>query len=135
MVFDALNLGSSHIINPNISKDSSYLMHQTGENKISVRTVALDDIVGDRTVGFIKMDIEGAEFDALYGAENTIVRDKPFLAICVYHLRGDLFAIMDYFGLYKSMYFVRNGGGDFLTIDFICCTIEKSMYSHGKKWH
>ena len=66
------------------------------ENKISIRTAALDDIVGDRTVGFIKMDIEGAEFDALHGAKNTIVRDKPLLAICVYHLQGDLFAIMDY---------------------------------------
>lgn len=66
------------------------------ENKISIRTVALDDIVGDRTVGFIKMDIEGSELNALHGAKNTIIRDKPLLAICVYHLRGDLFAIMDY---------------------------------------
>ena len=32
----------------------------------------------------------------LYGAENTIVRDKPLLAISAYHLSGDLFAIMDY---------------------------------------
>lgn len=66
------------------------------ENEISIRTVALDDIVGDRTVGFIKMDIEGAEFNALHGAKNIILRDKPLLAICVYHLRGDTFAIMDY---------------------------------------
>lgn len=65
-------------------------------NKASIRTAAIDDIVGDRTVGFIKMDIEGAEFDALHGAKNTIIRDKPLLAICVYHLQGDLFAIMDY---------------------------------------
>ena len=53
-------------------------------------------MMDDRAVGFIKMDIEGAEFDALHGAKNTILRDKPLLAICVYHLRGDLFAIMDY---------------------------------------
>ena len=42
------------------------------------------------------MDIEGAEFDALHGAKKTIIRDKPLLAICLYHLRGDVFAIMDY---------------------------------------
>ena len=42
------------------------------------------------------MDIEGAELDALYGAKNTIVRDKPLLAVCVYHKSGDILAIMDY---------------------------------------
>lgn len=61
-----------------------------------IRTVKLDDFVRDTTVGFIKMDIEGAEYDALKGARGTIVRDRPFLAICVYHRRGDMIAIMDY---------------------------------------
>lgn len=61
-----------------------------------VRIVALDDVVGDTTVGMIKMDIEGAEYDALRGAKNTILRDRPFLAICVYHRQGDMLAIMDY---------------------------------------
>lgn len=85
-VFDAQNSETSCIIPAEV--DSNH--------RISIRTVAIDDIVGDRTVGFIKMDIEGAEFDALHGAKNTIVRDKPLLAICVYHLQGDTFAIMDY---------------------------------------
>ena len=62
----------------------------------SIRTVILDDIVGNETVGFIKMDIEGAEYGALHGAERTIRRDRPLLAICVYHRPGDLLAIMDY---------------------------------------
>ena len=44
----------------------------------------------------IKMDIEGAEFDALHGAEKVIRRNKPLLAICVYHRQGDMLAIMTY---------------------------------------
>ena len=88
-VFDAMNDSSSRIISA--ESDLKFM-----GDEISIHTVAIDDIVGDQTVGFIKMDIEGAEFDALYGAKNTIIRDKPLLAICVYHLRGDLFAIMDY---------------------------------------
>lgn len=66
------------------------------QNVRKVRTVSLDKAVGDETVGFIKMDIKGAELDALHGAEKTIVRDRPLLAISVYHKAGDMLAIMDY---------------------------------------
>ncbi|MCH5250163.1 MAG: FkbM family methyltransferase [Lachnospiraceae bacterium] len=95
LAFNAQGTGQSHILFAESSAEYVADVDET-DNKISIRTVAIDDIIGDRTVGFIKMDIEGAEFDALHGAKNTILRDKPHLAICVYHLRGDVFAIMDY---------------------------------------
>lgn len=90
--FDAQGSASSRIMTDRVTPGEPGFVG----DEILVRTVAIDDIVGDRTVGFIKMDIEGAELDALHGAKNTILRDKPLLAICVYHLQGDLFAIMDY---------------------------------------
>ncbi len=30
------------------------------------------------------------------GAKETILRDKPLMALSIYHRRGDLIAIMDY---------------------------------------
>jgi hypothetical protein len=42
---------------------------------------------------FIKMDIEGSEIDALNGAAGIIRRDKPKLAVCVYHKPSDLWKI------------------------------------------
>src|SRR5581483_7235578 len=55
-------------------------------------TVTIDQLVDEgkiERVDFIKMDIEGAEIDALKGAEMTIRRFKPKLAICLYHRESD----------------------------------------------
>lgn len=64
--------------------------------KTIVPITTIDEVVGDETVGMVKMDIEGAEFAALQGAEHIIRRDRPLLAICVYHLPGDTITVMDY---------------------------------------
>ena len=50
----------------------------------------LDDILVDEEVTFIKMDIEGAEHDALEGARKIIACQKPILAICIYHSPEDM---------------------------------------------
>lgn len=39
------------------------------------------------------MNIEGAEVAALRGAENTIRKHKPKMALCVYHNPRDLWEI------------------------------------------
>ncbi len=50
-----------------------------------IQCVALDDVLSDFTPTFIKMDIEGAEYEALLGAKKMIQNYKPDLAISVYH--------------------------------------------------
>lgn len=56
----------------------------------------LDDILKDEVVTFIKMDIEGSELPALQGAENIIKKQKPKLAICLYHKIEDFWEIPMY---------------------------------------
>lgn len=59
----------------------------------SVEVVALDEFLDEIPVTFIKMDIEGAELDALYGAEKLIRKYRPKLAISIYHRPEDIFEI------------------------------------------
>jgi len=58
-----------------------------------VECFPIDELFQDTPLTFIKMDIEGAEFDALRGARKVIERDKPILAICAYHTQNDIWRI------------------------------------------
>ena len=60
--------------------------------KIIVPTRRIDDTVHE-DVTFIKMDIEGAEIEALKGAIDTIKKCKPRLAISIYHKEKDIIEI------------------------------------------
>lgn len=62
---------------------------------LSAQCIALDSFIKEK-VTFIKMDIEGAEKKALKGAEKIIKRDKPKLAICLYHKLADMWEIPFY---------------------------------------
>ena len=53
----------------------------------------LDNILKGNKVSFIKMDIEGAEINALKGAKDIIQKNLPKLAISVYHNISDLWQI------------------------------------------
>ena len=64
--------------------------------KTEVHLTAIDNIVKDEAVTFIKMDVEGAELKSLIGARNTIIKNHPRLAICVYHKSEDLYEIPGY---------------------------------------
>ena len=61
---------------------------------VVIEATSIDAVVDpSETVTFIKMDIEGAELNALRGAANTIRRCLPRLAICIYHKPEDIVEI------------------------------------------
>lgn len=75
------------------------------DGKVSIEVGRLDDYIHTQRVTFIKMNIEGAELNALIGAEETIKQNSPKLAISVYHKPEDLVLIpkliLDYNKKYK----------------------------------
>ena len=66
------------------------------EDGISVEAVVTDEVIGEEPITFIKMDIEGAEYNALLGMKKIIQKRKPVLAICVYHKREDFYKLTDF---------------------------------------
>ena len=72
---------------------ASTLATRPAPGSTKVISTTIDQFVGDRRlqrVDFIKMDIEGAERDALAGAAETIRAFRPVLAISVYHRTDDI---------------------------------------------
>jgi FkbM family methyltransferase len=64
---------------------------------VKVKSVTIDSIIPENEiVTFIKMDIEGSEQEALRGAAQTILKNKPRLAISIYHNYSDIIDIPTY---------------------------------------
>lgn len=61
---------------------------------IEVEVVPIDEVVKESGVPFyLKLDVEGAEGEALRGSEQLISRERPLLAISVYHRPDDLWQL------------------------------------------
>jgi len=80
----------------NSAGDSVVRKHAETDRSVEVELTTIDKLVDElllRRVDFIKMDIEGAERNAIAGAAATIKKHHPRLAICVYHLEDDRNAV------------------------------------------
>jgi hypothetical protein len=61
-----------------------------GDLRVPLTTIdTLAEEFGLNRVDFIKMDIEGAEVAALMGAEGTLAKQRPRLALAGYHNQED----------------------------------------------
>lgn len=59
----------------------------------TVTCVAIDDVLADFSPNLMKLDIEGAEEPALKGARRLIAKNRPALAVAVYHRPEDLWRL------------------------------------------
>jgi FkbM family methyltransferase len=87
----------------------SSFVHGSERMTHSLPVASLDSVFKDKSgpdlPSFIKLDVEGAEKEALLGAAAIISRAKPKLAICAYHKPEDIYelpqTIMGIHGDYK----------------------------------
>lgn len=67
--------------------------HIEQQGSLVIQTETLDNVLNGETVTYIKLDIEGAELEALKGARETICNCRPKLAVCLYHKPADIYEI------------------------------------------
>ena len=98
------------------TSNSSSSISDTGDIEIEVDS--LDNILENNVmpVSYIKMDVEGSEMESLLGAKDTIKKNHPILAVCVYHKPEDLYNITELIqelaGKKQYDYYLRYHGTD-----------------------
>lgn len=93
---------------------------------LEVECAPLDEVLAGRVPTYIKMDIEGAEPDALAGARRIIAETSPALAVCVYHRQDHLWTLPLLINSFRSGYrfFLRRYGDEFG--DVVCYAVPEN---------
>ncbi len=91
-----------------------------------INSITLDKLCNKIIPTYIKMDIEGAEKDALKGAKKIIYNGKTIFAVSIYHRQSDIYEIPLFINRYNSNYnfYLRSHGKDF--VDSVLYAVPKS---------
>lgn len=99
------------------------------DEEIVVEETTIDTFVKENNlnVGYITIDVEGAEMDLLDGAIDTIKSQKPILCISIYHKVSDFFDIIPWIanlGLGYEFEIFKEQPWPFLADTVVKCTIK-----------
>ena len=110
---EVLSFDGSHNRNASVLSARSSVLCGRPAKSIEVAAKRLDDLA-DEPVDYIKIDVEGSERKAIVGAEQTIEKNLPTLAVSLYHRSEDLFALplflKERFPSYQNFYLRRRAG-------------------------
>lgn len=104
---------------------------QVESNQTIIKTTSIDEFVKENDtekIDFIKLDIEGAEIRALNGAQDTLKKDRPQMAICIYHSITDYYEIPLYLDSFLENYVYRLGHYDNGPYSTVLYAIPKELY-------
>jgi len=101
-------------VDPGNSAADSFVMQQKDAKASTVKLplTTIDKLVAElalERVDFIKMDIEGAETNALRGARETIQRNKPRMSLSTYHLPTDAKEVPAMVAAIRPDYVIESG--------------------------
>lgn len=97
-----------------ISKGTSYSKGENSSSGETIETVTIDELAYQYKPTFLKVNIEGADVDAIKGAQRVISEFAPIIAVQGHHKVEHLWEIVEVIqGFNKKDYhfFLRNYGG------------------------
>ena len=106
------------------TSDRASLIESGGTSSINVASI--DSVLNGERVSFIKMNIEGAEINALKGAQKSIKQWFPKMAISCYHRPSDLWQIpllINKMSKKYNLYLRQHDGG---VIESVCYAIHQN---------
>ena len=120
--------GKACLIKDEFCASLSKIVFDAPETEDCIDAIALDDFrKRSGPVQFIKADIEGSEMAMLHGARETIAKDGPTCAICVYHKRDDFWEIPEFLAALRPDYkFWFRCEAE--PVVFACCTANKNQH-------
>lgn len=83
---------------------SSVEIDGNGKHNDKIQVNKLDTVLRNEKVTFIKIDIEGAELEAICGSKKIIMEQKPKLAISIYHKPEDIIVLINLIMKYNHNY-------------------------------
>lgn len=90
-VFNLATWSEKKVLHFNMTSDGSSLVDKNSGTDVEANSI--DNMLYDEAPTFIKLDVEGAEYNTLLGAAKTIKKYKPRLAVSIYHKDVDIFEI------------------------------------------
>lgn len=79
------------------TNQSAFGTSKVSDSGVAVKARKLDHIIApNERITYIKLDVEGSEYEVLRGAEMVIKRDKPKLAIAIGHKPDDHLELTEY---------------------------------------
>jgi FkbM family methyltransferase len=97
-----------------------------GDGNMEIKCCSLDEEIGSRKPTYIKMDIEGSEMSALWGAKRCIEESLPILAVCVYHRPRDLWRIPLLINSFNDSYAFYLRSHEYDGWDIVCYAVPKN---------
>ncbi len=105
---------------------SSFISSENSKNvkKEEVEIIVLDDFLGDKKIDFIKIDVEGYEYEVLCGLKRIISKYKPKILLeyspdmYIRNIKENTHLILEY--LFSSQYKIKDisNNKDVLNIDY-----------------
>jgi len=110
----------------NSASESSRVVDEVG---VPVQAITIDSFSANLDYNFLKIDVEGADLDTLMGAINSIKKNRPYIAVALYHRPNDLWEIPLFLisNITDYKFYIRQHGHNLIETVLYCVPLDRNL--------